>query len=102
MPPSPQQKTAPSRFTAQAWSWPAANFAIRASYDRAFQTPAIENLLLASSPLVDVLSDSVVRLPVLPSLGKPLAEAEARAAQLAKAHRARLAAAARAQKGAKR
>ena len=52
-----------------AWSWPRAGFVARASYDRAFQTPAVENLLLASSPALDVLSDRVVRLPVLPSLG---------------------------------
>ena len=30
-----------------AWSWPAADLVIRASFDRAFQTPAIENLLIA-------------------------------------------------------
>jgi outer membrane receptor for Fe3+-dicitrate len=42
---------------------------LRASYDRAFQTPAAENLLLASSPAVDVLSHEVVRLPVRPSRG---------------------------------
>jgi outer membrane receptor protein involved in Fe transport len=52
-----------------AWSWPAAQFQVRASYDRAFQTPAVENLLLASSPAVDSLSETVVRLPVLPSRG---------------------------------
>jgi hypothetical protein len=42
---------------------------IHASYDRAFQTPAIENLLLASSPQLDSLSPQVLRLPVKPSLG---------------------------------
>jgi hypothetical protein len=42
---------------------------VRASYDRAFQTPAVENLLLASSTAVDTLNDNVVRLPVRPSLG---------------------------------
>ena len=52
-----------------AWSWPAANLAIRASYDRAFQTPAIENLLLASDAAVDILDDDVLRLPVQPSRG---------------------------------
>jgi len=52
-----------------AWSWPRAGLVARASYDRAFQTPAIENLLLASSPTVDTLSDRVVRLPVPPSRG---------------------------------
>jgi outer membrane receptor for Fe3+-dicitrate len=52
-----------------AWSWPAADLVVRASYDRAFQTPAIENILLASSPAVDTLSENVVRLPVRPSIG---------------------------------
>jgi hypothetical protein len=40
---------------------------VHASYDRAFQTPPIENLLLASSPAADVLNDTVVRLAVPPS-----------------------------------
>jgi hypothetical protein len=39
------------------------------SYDRVFQTPAMENLLLASSPTVDSLDPEVVRLPVRPSHG---------------------------------
>jgi outer membrane cobalamin receptor len=52
-----------------AWSQPAADLVVRASYDRAFQTPAIENLLLASSPTVDAVTDSVLRLPVQPSFG---------------------------------
>ena len=42
---------------------------VHASFDRAFQTPAIENLLLASSPAADVLNGTVLRLPVLPSRG---------------------------------
>ena len=53
---------------AVAWS-PNATLVLRASYDRAFQTPAVENLLLASSPAVDTLSASVLRLPVRPSRG---------------------------------
>jgi hypothetical protein len=52
-----------------AWWWPRADLVLRASYDRAFQTPAIENLLLASSPTIETLHDTVVRLPVPPSLG---------------------------------
>jgi outer membrane cobalamin receptor len=52
-----------------AWSWPDAGLVLRASYDRAFQTPAIENLLLASSAAVDALSENVIRLPVRPSRG---------------------------------
>ena len=39
------------------------------SYDRVFQTPAMENLLLASSPELDSLAPVVVRLPVRPSRG---------------------------------
>ena len=52
-----------------AWFWPGADLVVRASYDRAFQTPAVENLLLASSSELESLNDSVVRLPVRPSLG---------------------------------
>jgi len=54
---------------AAAWSWPAADLVFRASYDRAFQTPAIENLLIASSEAVDRIGGDVVRLPVPPSRG---------------------------------
>lgn len=52
-----------------AWSWPAASLVARASYDRAFQTPAVENLLLASDAEIDELSEEVLRLPVRPSRG---------------------------------
>ena len=52
-----------------AWYWPRADMVFRASYDRVFQTPAFENLLLASSPAVEALSDIVLRLPVQPSHG---------------------------------
>ena len=48
---------------------PALNLLLHASYDRVFQTPAIENLLLASSPLLDAISPSVLRLPVRPGHG---------------------------------
>jgi len=40
------------------------NLLIHASYDRVFQTPAVENLLLASSPQLDSLNPTVVRLPI--------------------------------------
>ena len=46
-----------------------ANIVLHASYDRAFQTPAFENILLSSSPTVVSLNPSVLRLPVRPSLG---------------------------------
>ncbi|HVO62826.1 MAG TPA: TonB-dependent receptor [Terriglobales bacterium] len=45
------------------------NLLLHASYDRVFQTPAMENLLLASSPQLDSLNSIVVRLPVRPSRG---------------------------------
>jgi outer membrane cobalamin receptor len=52
-----------------AWYWPRADLVLRASFDRVFQTPAFENLLLASSQSVDSLNGSVLRLPVRPSHG---------------------------------
>jgi outer membrane cobalamin receptor len=48
---------------------PGLNLLLHASYDRVFQTPAVENLLLASSPLLDAISPSVLRLPVRPGRG---------------------------------
>jgi outer membrane cobalamin receptor len=45
---------------------PSLNLLVHASYDRVFQTPAVENLLLASSPQVDSLNPTVLRLPVRP------------------------------------
>ncbi len=42
---------------------------LHASYDRVFQTPAFENILLSSSPQVSSLSNDVLRLPVRPSRG---------------------------------
>jgi hypothetical protein len=43
------------------------NLLVHASYDRVFQTPAMENILLASSPELDSISGLVVRLPVRPA-----------------------------------
>jgi hypothetical protein len=43
------------------------NLVLHGSYDRVFQTPAMENLLLASSPQVQSLSGIVVRIPVQPA-----------------------------------
>jgi hypothetical protein len=48
---------------------PGLNLLLHASYDRVFQTPAVENLLLASSPLLDAVSPSVLRLRVRPGRG---------------------------------
>jgi outer membrane receptor protein involved in Fe transport len=51
-------------------AWAAADdVVLRASYDRVFQTPAVENLLLASSPDVDEVNPESARLPVEPSRG---------------------------------
>jgi hypothetical protein len=47
----------------------AANLIVHASYDRVFQTPSFENILLASSPSVISLNPNVLRLPIKPSHG---------------------------------
>ena len=51
--------------------FPSAGVKVHASYDRVFQTPSFENLLLASSPSAEALDTSVpaVQLPVEPSHG---------------------------------
>ena len=46
-----------------------ANVVVHASYDRVFQTPAFENILLSSSRQVLSLNPDVLRLPVEPSRG---------------------------------
>ncbi len=46
-----------------------ADLVLHFSYDRVFQTPAFENILLASSPEVVRLNPNVLRLPVKPSHG---------------------------------
>ncbi len=46
-----------------------ADLVVHASYDRIFQTPSFENILLASSPSVVVLNPDVLRLPLQPSHG---------------------------------
>jgi hypothetical protein len=46
---------------------PGLDLLVHASYDRVFQTPAMENLLLASSPQLNSVSTLVVRLPVQPA-----------------------------------
>jgi outer membrane cobalamin receptor len=52
-----------------AWHLPSAGLLLRASYDRAFQTPAIENILLASSDAARQLNNAGVSLPLRPSRG---------------------------------
>ncbi len=49
--------------------FPAANLLVHASYDRVFQTPSFENILLASSPSVVALNPQVLRFPIEPSHG---------------------------------
>ncbi len=48
---------------------PESNLVLRASYDRAFQTPAAENLLLASSRAAQQLTAETTGLPIRPSRG---------------------------------
>jgi len=45
---------------------------LHASYDRVFQTPSFENILLSSSPQVASLNPNILRLPVEPSRGNYL------------------------------
>jgi len=51
--------------------FPSGGVNIHASYDRIFQTPSFENILLSSSPSAEALDTSIpaVRLPVQPSHG---------------------------------
>jgi hypothetical protein len=48
---------------------PSLNMVIHASYDRIYQTPSFENILISSSPQIDALSSDFLRLPVQPSKG---------------------------------
>ena len=48
---------------------PSANMVVHASYDRVFQTPSFENILISSSNQITALSDQFLKLPVLPSKG---------------------------------
>jgi TonB dependent receptor/TonB-dependent Receptor Plug Domain len=48
---------------------PSLNLLLHASYDRVFQTPAMENLLLASSAQLNSVDPIVLRLPVRPARG---------------------------------
>ncbi len=49
--------------------FPSTGVNLHASYDRVFQTPSFENILLSSSTSVQSLDPSVLRLPVEPSHG---------------------------------
>ncbi|MCU1339488.1 MAG: TonB-dependent receptor [Bryobacterales bacterium] len=52
-----------------AYNVPGVGLVLRASYDRIFQEPAVENILLASANLVDQLGGSGVFIPLRPSRG---------------------------------
>jgi hypothetical protein len=52
-----------------ARNFPTATLLLHASFDRIFQTPSFENILVSCSPQVDALSDQFLRLPVKPSRG---------------------------------
>jgi hypothetical protein len=49
--------------------FPSADLVVHFSYDRVFQTPSFENILLSSSTVVESLNSSFLRLPVEPSEG---------------------------------
>jgi hypothetical protein len=49
--------------------FPSADIIFHVSYDRIFQTPSSENILLSSSPAVQSLNPNVLRAPVQPSEG---------------------------------
>jgi hypothetical protein len=49
--------------------FPSVGLVVHIAYDRVFQTPSAENLLLASSPQVISLNPNILRLPVEPSHG---------------------------------
>ncbi len=49
--------------------FPSPGLVLHTSYDRVFQTPSFENILLSSSQQVASLNPSVLRLPVKPSHG---------------------------------
>jgi hypothetical protein len=52
---------------AAAWTIPSWGLTVRGSYDRVFQTPAIENILLATSDAALPATEDAFRLPLRPS-----------------------------------
>jgi outer membrane cobalamin receptor len=48
---------------------PSTNMVVHVSYDRIFQTPSFENILISSSNDITKLSDNFLKLPVQPSRG---------------------------------
>ncbi len=49
--------------------FPKLNLVLHGSYDRVFQTPSFQNILISSSPQIQALSGQFLRLPVQPSHG---------------------------------
>ncbi len=49
--------------------FPGEDLVIHASYDRVFQTPSFENILISGSPQLGAISPEFLRLPVPPSTG---------------------------------
>ena len=52
-----------------AYYLPGLDLVFHAAYDRIFQTPSAENILISSSPQIASLNPEVLRLPVQPSHG---------------------------------
>lgn len=50
-------------------AFPSRELVLHASYDRVFQTPSFENILISSSPQITAISSDFLRLPVQPSTG---------------------------------
>jgi hypothetical protein len=50
-------------------SLPSLNMVLHASFDRVFQTPSFENILITSSPWINQIDPSALHLPVQPSRG---------------------------------
>jgi hypothetical protein len=50
-------------------SLPSLNMVLHASFDRVFQTPSFENILITSSPWINQIDPAVLHLPVQPSKG---------------------------------
>jgi hypothetical protein len=50
-------------------AFPAQEIVIHAAYDRVFQTPAFENILISSSAQANAINSDFLHLPVKPSLG---------------------------------
>jgi len=48
---------------------PSLKMVLHGSFDRIYQTPSFENILISSSPQIDALSSQFLRLPVQPSNG---------------------------------